>query len=253
MTADPITLMILTGTFLLAGTVKGVIGLGLPTVSLALLAVAFDLTTAMALLLVPSLVTNLWQAFDGAYFNSLMRRLWPFFLCAVVTVWLGAIALNYWSLVWLTALLGVLLVIYAGLSLVGWRPAIRSSQEVWSGPVSGVVNGVLTGMTGSFVVPGVMYLQALGLQRDQLIQAMGILFSLSTLALAGALQTNRFISTELLVYSSGALLPALLGMLIGRGIRQSLSEIRFRRIFFYSILLLGAYIVVSATYAAIAE
>ena len=58
---DATTLVILT-TFLLAGLVKGVIGLGLPTVSLAILTVALDLPSAMVLLLVPSfqyfLITN---------------------------------------------------------------------------------------------------------------------------------------------------------------------------------------------------
>lgn len=253
MSADPATLVILIATFLLAGAVKGVIGLGLPTVSLALLAIAFDLTTAMALLLVPTLVTNLWQAFDGGHLAALMRRLWPLLLCAVGTVWLGAIALTHWNLAWLTALLGLLLVVYALPSLSGWRPALNPARESWAGPVTGTINGVLTGMTGSFVVPGVMYLQALGLERDQLVQAMGILFTLSTLALAGALQTNRFVSAELMLYSAAALLPAIIGMVIGRGIRKSLSEARFRRVFFSAILLLGAYILVSSVVSALSS
>ncbi len=188
---------------------------------------------------------------DGGHFATLVRRLWPFLLCAVATVWLGAVALTHWNLAWLTALLGILLVTYALLSLVGWRPSVGSGREFWAGPLTGAVNGVLTGMTGSFVVPGVMYLQALGLGRDQLVQAMGILFSLSTLALAGALQTNRFVSSELLLYSAAALLPAIVGMVIGRGIRRSLSESRFRRVFFVSILLLGGYILVSSIVSAL--
>ena len=253
MSAEPVTLVILGGTFLLAGTVKGVIGLGLPTVSLALLAIAFDLPTAMALLLVPSFVTNLWQAFDGGHFSVLIRRLWPFLVCAVVTVWIGAIALNHWDLTWLTALLGVLLVIYGMLSLIGWRLSVGPARESWAGPVTGAVNGLLTGMTGSFVVPGVMYLQALGLGRDQLVQAMGILFTLSTLALAGALQSNRYVSTELLLFSLAALLPAILGMVAGRRIRRLLPEILFRQVFFSAILLLGGYILVSSTLSALSS
>ena len=76
---DVTTLLIIFGTFLLAGTVKGVIGLGLPTVSLAILTVAFDLPQAMALLLVPSFVTNLWQAMVGGHARELIARLWLFF------------------------------------------------------------------------------------------------------------------------------------------------------------------------------
>src|SRR4051794_1756287 len=107
---DTATLLVLTGTFLLAGSVKGVIGLGLPTVSLALLTVAFDLPTAMALLLVPSFVTNLWQSVVGGNAGTILRRLWPFLLMATVTVWIGAAALTRVDTALLTALLGVLLV-----------------------------------------------------------------------------------------------------------------------------------------------
>ena len=68
----PIILAIV-GTFLIAGTVKGVIGLGLPTVSLALLTVALGLPEAMNLLLVPSFVTNLCQAMVGGHGRAILR------------------------------------------------------------------------------------------------------------------------------------------------------------------------------------
>ena len=73
---DPATILAIAAAFLIAGTVKGVIGLGLPTVSLALLAVLIDLPTAMALLLVPSFVTNLWQAMVGGNGGAILRRFW---------------------------------------------------------------------------------------------------------------------------------------------------------------------------------
>ena len=177
-------LLAVAATFLLAGTVKGVIGLGLPTVSLAILTVLLDLPSAMALLLVPSFVTNLWQAMVGGNGMVILRRIWPFLVMATVTVWLGATALTRVDLAWLSALLGILLVSYAAISLSGYRIALDMRQEVWAGPLIGTANGILTGMTGSFVVPGVMFLQAIGLPRDMLIQAMGMLFTVSTLALA---------------------------------------------------------------------
>jgi uncharacterized membrane protein YfcA len=192
---DATTILIL-ATFLLAGTVKGVIGLGLPSVSLALLTVATDLPTAMALLLVPSFVTNLWQALTGGNARLILQRLWPFLLLATVTIWIGASALTRVNLSLLSALLGALLMAYAGASLGGLRLSISSRQELWVGPLVGLANGVLTGMTGSFVVPGVMFLQAIGLAREVLIQAMGMLFALSTLALAIALQRNALLTAE---------------------------------------------------------
>jgi uncharacterized membrane protein YfcA len=243
---DLLTIIAIVGTFLLAGAVKGVIGLGLPTVSLALLTVAIDLPNAMALLLVPSFVTNLWQAVVGGNGGAILRRLWPFFLTATVTVWLGAAALTRVDLALLSALLGVLLVVYATVSLAGLHLTIAARREAWIGPLLGAVNGILTGMTGSFVVPGVLFLQAIGLSRDQLIQAMGMLFTASTVALAVALQGNHLLTLELGTLSAAALLPAILGMVLGQRVRQSLPEHVFRRVFFIALLILGAYIIASA-------
>jgi len=242
---DAPTILAVVATFLIAGTVKGVIGLGLPTVSLALLTVAIDLPNAMALLLVPSFVTNLWQAMVGGNGRAILRRLWPFLLMATATVWLGASALTRVDLPLLSSLLGVLLLVYATVNLAGLRCTITTRQEVWIGPLLGSANGILTGMTGSFVVPGVLFLQSIGLSRDALIQAMGMLFTASTLALAVALQGNELLTTELGALSSAALLPAIFGMVLGQRIRQSLSEQLFRRLFFIALLILGAYIIAS--------
>lgn len=243
---DMSTIFLVAGTFLLAGAVKGVIGLGLPTVSLALLTVALDLPTAMTLLLVPSFVTNLWQSAVGGNARIILVRLWPFLLMATLTVWVGVMALTRLNTSLLTALLGMLLVTYAVVNLGGIRLAIPVRHEAWAGPLIGTANGVLTGMTGSFVVPGVMFLQAIGLSRDVLIQAMGMLFTASTLALGLALQQSRILNAEQALLSAGAVLPAIIGMVAGQVLRKRLSEQRFRTVFFVALLLLGAYIIANA-------
>jgi hypothetical protein len=243
---DSPALLIIVATFILAGLVKGVVGFGLPTVSLALLTVAFGLPQAMALMLVPAFVTNVWQSLAGGSTGAVLRRIWPFLLLAAVTIWLGAAALRRVDLDLLSGLLGLLLVIYAGVNLAGLRLSLAPRQEVWAGPLIGAVNGVLTGMTGSYVVPGVMFLQAIGLPRDQLVQAMGMLFLASTLALGIALGGNDFLTVELGGLSAVALLPALGGMALGQHLRHRMSEALFRKVFLAALLLLGLYIVVIA-------
>jgi uncharacterized membrane protein YfcA len=243
---DTNAIAVVAGTFLLAGVVKGVIGLGLPAVALGVLTIAFDLPSAMALLLVPSFVTNLWQALAGGQIKAILLRLWPFLVTATATVWIGAQALTSMDLSLLTALLGVLLVTYSMVTLSGFQLAIPARHESWIGLLVGVANGVLTGMTGSSVVPGVMFLQAIGLSRDMLVQAMGILFVASTLALAVALQKANVLTVEHGILSSGAVLPAIVGMILGQRVRTTLFEQRFRKVFFVALLVLGAYIVVSA-------
>ena len=243
---ETFTIIIIAATFLIAGGVKGVIGLGLPTVSLGLLAATLDLTTAMALLLIPSFITNIWQAVIGGNGKVIFNRIWPFLCLATVTIGLGATALTTINPRYLSILLGVLLVAYSTLNLLGFRISISPNLEKWTGPIFGIANGILTGMTGSFVVPGVMYLQAIGLTRDMLVQAMGMLFSLSTISLAFSLQKNNLLNPELATISAFAVVPAILGMMIGQKIRKSLSETKFRKVFFISIFVLGVFIIAKA-------
>jgi uncharacterized membrane protein YfcA len=231
------------GVFLLAGAVKGAIGLGLPSISLGLLAATMDLRMAMIILLVPNFVTNIWQAFVGGHLRLLLQRLWPFLVTAGIGIWFGAEALAVVDPKWLSALLGLLLVIYALVGLIRPPMAIPVRHEAWAGPLVGAINGVLTGLTGSFVVPGVPYLQALGLTRDQLVQAMGLLFMASTLALAAALGGRAMLGGDLLGMSAATVVPAVLGMMAGQAIRSRLSETAFRRAFYIALLLLGLYIV----------
>ena len=232
--------------FFIAGGVKGVIGLGLPSVSLALLTATLGLHEAMALLLVPSFVTNLWQALVGGHARAILARTWPFMAAATIMVWLGALALTRVNVAWLSALLGVLLLAYSVLSLTRPAIAIPRAWERWAGPVLGSANGVLTGMTGSFVVPGVLYLQALALPRDVLVQAMGVLFTLSTVALALCLRGRDLLSADLGLISTAAVVPALLGMVIGQRVRGRLSEARFRVVFFVALGAMGVAIVARA-------
>ena len=243
---EPVTLVAIASVFLIGGVVKGVIGLGLPSVSLALLAVIIDLPSAMALIVMPTFFTNVWQALVGGNAKVLVARLWPFFFLAAFTVWIGASALTRVDLAWLSALLGLLLMFYSVVNLGGLHFKTSPRHEVWLGPLMGSLNGVFMGMTGSAVVPGVMYLQSLGLSRDVLVQAMGILFMVTTLALGIALQQNAFLNLQNGMVSMTSLIPAVIGMLVGQRVRQNLSESVFRRILFVALLVLGMYLIAVA-------
>ncbi|MCP4238843.1 MAG: sulfite exporter TauE/SafE family protein [Aestuariibacter sp.] len=243
---DPQAILIITFSFTLAGIVKGVTGFGMPVVSLGLLVTSFDLTTAMALFIVPSFVTNLWQAVSGGQLLSLFRQIWSYLLLAVLAVWIGSIALIRVELHLLSTFLGGLLIFYSLLCIFGYRLNMPPARERWLAPILGSINGILAGMTGAFIVPGVMYLQAIGLSRDQLVQAMGMLFAALTVALACALQYRNFSSTELNLISLAAVLPAMMGMWIGRKIRKSLPEQQFQSIFYSAMFLLGVFIAIKS-------
>lgn len=245
---DYLTIIIIGVTFFLAGSIKGIVGLGLPTISLALLAIMFDLVTAIVLTLIPSLVTNIWQALSGVNGKAILKRIFPFLLMALITIWLGAYILSSQNIKFLTILLGVLLITYSLLSLIGVNFEISNQHKTWIGIVLGTVNGAITGMSGIYIVPSVMYFQAIGLQRDEIIQAMGILFSLSSISMLIAYQSRSLLTVEQAMLSFYALFPALIGMYYGKKIRPYLTETTFKKVLFISLLLIGCFIVIKTLF-----
>lgn len=236
--------------FLLAGVIKGVIGLGLPTVSMALLALWMPPAQAAALLIVPSLVTNLWQTGPRARFGLVARRIGGMQVGIVVGTLAGAWWLGVPAGAWASAALGVALVAYALWGLTGRQLHVSDAQARWLGPVVGATTGLVTAVTGVFVVPAVPYLQALGFQRDALIQAMGISFTTSTVVLALGLAANGSYPAEVLGGSVAMLVPAVGGMVLGTWLRQRLPVAVFRRCFLVGLALLGAYMALRAVMSA---
>ena len=232
-------------TFLVAGTVKGVIGLGLPTVAMGLLGLAIAPAQAAALLIIPSIVTNTWQLAAGGQLRGLIKRLWPMQLGILLGTGLGMLWLSSDGGSWVVQALGMALLLYAlsGLFLPVLRVAPR--MENWLGPTCGLITGIITSATGVFVIPAVPYLQALGLSKNQLVQALGLSFSVSTLALAAGLYWRGSLGGGELNGSLLALLPAMLGMWLGQWLRQRISGALFKSVFFIGMALLGMHLLIA--------
>ena len=232
-------------TFLVAGTVKGVIGLGLPTVAMGLLGLAIAPAQAAALLIIPSIVTNTWQLAAGGRLRGLIKRLWPMQLGILLGTGLGMLWLSSDGGSWVVRALGMALLLYAlsGLFLPVLRVAPR--MENWLGPTCGLITGIITSATGVFVIPAVPYLQALGLSKNQLVQALGLSFSVSTLALAAGLYWRGNLGGGELNGSLLALLPAMLGMWLGQWLRQRISGALFKSVFFIGMALLGMHLLIA--------
>ena len=244
MSVDVVVLVVLV--FFVAGTIKGLIGFGLPTVSIAILAAFLGLIEAMTLMLLPSLITNLFQGLVGKYLIRLIRRYWSLFIFGAVFTWLSSSLLSTGHAATFAVILGVVLILYGLSSLYSLQLPSPGSRERWISPLVGMVSGGITGITGVFLVPAVGYLQALRMERDELIQAIGLWVTVATLSLAFSLKDHDLFSNELGLLSLTAVLPALLGMWVGRILRPRLSESAFRHLFFAALMLLGVYISVSA-------
>lgn len=232
--------------FLLAGAVKGVIGMGLPTVAIALLGLLVPPAQAAALLVVPSMVTNVWQFLAGPAARAVTRRFAGMMIAIALGTPLGIGLLTQGDSASVTALLGGVLALYGGIGLAAPRLAVARRHEPWLGPLAGLLTGAIAGATGVLVVPAVPYLSALRLERAELMQALGLSFSVSTLALALALAASGRFGAGLAAGSALALLPALAGMYVGQRIGRRLPPRAFRRCFFAGLAILGVYMMARA-------
>jgi uncharacterized membrane protein YfcA len=237
-------ILIVALTFFLAGIVKGVTGMGLPTVAMGILGAIVSPVSAASLLVIPSFVTNFWQLFTGPDFLALMKRLWLMMLGIVVGTLAGSWFLTSADTEYASVGLGSALVLYAahGLWAKPWSVPARLERLV--SPVIGLTTGVVTGGTGVFVIPAVPYLQALGLPKDDLIQALGLSFTVSTIALAAGLAHGGAFHLGNITVSALAVIPALLGMRVGTAVRERISAATFRRCFLIFLVVLGLELVV---------
>lgn len=232
-------LSLITLTFLVAGMVKGVTGMGLPTVAMGLLGLAMPPATAAAMLVIPSFVTNVWQWLTGSAATHLLHRLWPMMVSIVLGTVVGSTLLVRADPSWSGLALGIALVVYAGYALVSPTLSVPTRIEPWLSPIVGLVTGAITGATGVFVMPAVPYLQSLRLDKDELVQALGLSFTVSTVALAAGLLMHGAFRVDQLGLSALAIVPALAGMWLGLMIRARISPQRFRQFFLLFLGLLG--------------
>ncbi|MGH1359215.1 MAG: sulfite exporter TauE/SafE family protein [Burkholderiaceae bacterium] len=234
--------------FFLAGTVKGVLGLGLPTVSIGLLGLMISPTQAASLIILPALATNIWQFCGGDARAEILRRLLTMMLAMVVGVWFGVKLMLGAHQALVGMALGLLLIVYAVFGLRASLPKTGTEAETFLSPLAGVVTGGLAGATGIMVMPGLAYLQSLGFERRQLIQALGLMFTVGSVSLGGLLwiYSEHWVSLNSEAWigvSVTGTVAAMLGMRLGRRIEPKLSGPLFRRLFSVWLVINGLVII----------
>ena len=228
--------------FVLAGTVKGITGMGLPTVAMSLLGLWMPPVHAAALLVAPSLATNVAQC-RGPHLRPLTARLWPGWMAiaifTVVTPGLGGAVSANAAKGWL----GSILIAYGVWGL--WRPAlpVLSTRNRWLSAAAGAGTGVVTAFTAVFVLPWVPYVQSLRLNKDEMVQALGLSFTVATLALAVRVHDSAPFgewSALALLGVCIALAGAFGGLKLGKVLRGRLAGPAFQKALFLVFVALGA-------------
>ena len=236
---DPFLVATAAVAFLLAGCIKGMIGLGLPMVAVAILGSFISLREAIPLIVIPVLLTNTWQVLQGGELMALFRRFWPLNLTMCVGIWIGTALLFRIDPLILSAVLGVIVIGNSLVNLFAVRVRVPRRSERMLGPPVGLVVGVLTGTTGSVGASLAMYMQALDLRKEAFLQAISLSFLIGGVIWITALINQGALDTRTALLSIAALVPSFAGMWLGQVVRNQLSEDRFRTGVFIFLALIG--------------
>ena len=230
---------VIAAAFVVAGIAKGAIGMGMPPIAIGLMSFAVPLESAIAIMIVPTMVTNIWQAIYGGGLRPLMRRFGSMAVTAMIGILAVGLLLSDLGSPSTAGWVGVLLVLYSIIAFTPWRPRVPRRAEFWANPLIGLASGAVAGSTGVAAVPFLPYMQSLEMNRHELVQALGIMFVFITGMLAVSVALHGAYDMANTVAGIAAVAPTMVGVWLGQHARRRLSPETFRRIFIFGMLAVG--------------
>ncbi len=232
-------LLIALAAFLVAGIIKGTIGIGLPTITISLLAQVTDPRVAIALLLLPALVTNVWQVYRGGRLRQSVQSLWPFGITMLVLIYVSSLYAAVVDVDYLVAGIGCMVVLWTLSSLIKAPPRIPAKLDRPVQFAAGAISGLIGGLTAIWSPPMVMYLHARRIDKDEFVAFTGFLILCGTVPLTLGYLTNGLLTTDLALSSSLMIVPTLLGFSIGERLRAHLNGGQFQKMLLIIFCLMG--------------
>lgn len=226
--------------FILAGMVKGVIGIGLPLVCVPLLSETVGPVTAMALMAVPIVGVNAWQMVQSGYLGWAVRRFWTALPAMIVGVLLGVVSLTRLASEALTVLVGCLVILVSVSQLFPMNIDVPERRERWMTPGIGFASGIVGGLS-SFLGPLMaIYLVALRLSKDQFVGTIAMFYFIAAAPFFGGLAVSGHLGGDELLGSAAGTALILVGVVAGQAIRKRASQEAFRRAVLIMLILIGA-------------
>lgn len=225
--------------FLCGGIIKGLSGIGLPMIALPILSIGLDVPTAVALTMVPILITNGWQALTCGRLLDVVRRFWPMQIVMAVTLIVASGFLTRIDNNVLLIITGIILSVSV-IALVfarGWTIPGRLERPV--GIAVGVLAGAIGGVSSLFGIPIIIYMSSLGLERADFLTSISVVYFLAAIPYVGSLLIIGGIPPVVMVVSALAVVPAMVGMTAAGRFAMQLDPVRSRRMLNGLLILMG--------------
>lgn len=230
--------------YLVSGAVKGLLGIGLPTMAIGAMAQFVDVRLAVALAIVPMLLANAWQISRGGEPLALSRRVLRrhHALAAGMLLTLAAVApfATRVPLAGVTLALGIVMVTFAVASL--WRepPPLPERLDVPAQWIAGAVAGIFGGLAGVWAPPIIVYLGARRLQPGAFVETVGVLLFVGSVVLCAGYAWSGALDGRTALLSLALTLPAIGGYALGERLRRRVPASAFRRLVLGFFFIMGA-------------
>ena len=224
----------------IAGLVKGITAIGYATCAMPFLTVALGLEAAIAIIVVPAIASNIAIIAAGRGLVPTAKRFGGFYVGILPGIVFGTFLLSAIDVRIATRMLGILTIGYVALAVARPQLSLPSGFERYLAVPAGVLNGILTGLTGSQIFPLVPYMLALRLEPGTQVQAINLAVTIASVALGVTLFGTGRLTPELLVLSCAAACLAVAGVMIGNAVRNQLPVEGIRRLTLAVLALIAA-------------
>jgi len=231
-------LLVVACAFLIGGLVKGLIGGGLPSIVVPIMALVIEPAWAAAATLIPVIATNVWQVVDGKRAIAVLRRFWVYYGCFALGVVAGSQILVRLPPQTAALLIGIAVVLMSPVAIASNRFHVSKQREVWLNPVAGSCMGVMGGTTVIFT-PTLIYFAALRVDKDTYVTAAALTALFCMIPLYLGLGFSAVLTWDVVRASLVLLVPTMAGYFMGRALRGTISEWAFRIILTTSLVLIG--------------
>jgi uncharacterized membrane protein YfcA len=236
---DGTVLAVLVVAMLAGGLVKGVIGVALPMVSIAILSSVVDVHLALGLITIPILLTNVWQAFYAGRALEVLRRFWLPIACLMVSIWLGTNLVVRLPAAALYGIIGAVVVVFTSTSYFTPHWSLPERYRTPAGVAVSIFSGVLGGLSTIWGPPLVMYFVTIRLPKEEFIRTTGFFWFAASLPLVAGYLRNGVLNADNAALSAAAVVPSFAGLWLGQWLRGRIEQETFRRVLLIGLCFVG--------------
>ena len=234
--------------FLAGGIVKGLIGVGLPTVTLTFLSFIFDIKESISIILLPIIITNLYQMINGKYLKQIINDTKVFQISALIFIFPGFYFLLILNSNTILIILALILIYNSILGLIKYEIKFKNFKSNYYQFSIGGMTGIVTGITGIYTMPFIFLIQSLKYKKNKTIQLMGLTFFIFSSAQFLLFSLNDLISARVLILSLVACVPILFGVYLGTILREKISETLFKLLFNIMLIVMGFLLIIKTIF-----